>query len=78
MKNFFKVRFYIYYKLNLQPSELEALPYYEYYWICQELMELMEEERKSNENQQEQSNSMMKNVKTPNINTKNLQPPKMK
>jgi len=50
--------------LRIQPSEVEALPYYEYHYIVKELSAMLKEQQKSNENQNEQMNDQMANMKS--------------
>jgi len=72
LENFFKTKFYIYLKLHIQPSELEAMEYYEFHYLVKDLVEHIKEENKKNEEQNEayKGAAMPKvpNLKVPSMN----------
>lgn len=46
--------------LRIQPSEIDALPYYEYHWMLEDLQEFLEQQKEAQEGK---SNSKDKNGK---------------
>lgn len=59
--------------LRIQPSEVEALPFYEYHYTVKELSTMLKEQQKGNDKQNEQMSSM--NTSTPKMPT--MTTPKM-
>ena len=60
--------------LRIQPSEVESLPYYEYFYIVKELSEMLKEQQKGNSKQEESMNEQMSDMKSsmpkmPNMNS---------
>jgi hypothetical protein len=51
LENFFKTKTYLLYHLRLQPSEVEKLPFYEYEYIVQNLIDILKEKQEAEENQ---------------------------
>lgn len=49
--------------LRIQPSEVEALPYYEYHYIVKELSDMLKEQQKGQDRQSEQMNDQMNGAK---------------
>jgi len=49
--------------LRIQPSEVEALPFYEYHYIVKELSGMLKEQQKGNDKQTEQMNEQMSGMK---------------
>lgn len=49
--------------LRIQPSEVEALPYYEYHYIVKELSDMLKEQQKGQDRQSEQMNDQMNGMK---------------
>lgn len=49
--------------LRIQPSEVEALPYYEYHYIVKELSDMLKEQQKGQDRQSEQMNDQMQGMK---------------
>jgi len=58
------------YHLRLQPSEVEVLPYYEYEYIVQNLIDILKEKKEAEEGAQDmdkqnsEASRMMKNAKS--------------
>ena len=77
LENFFKVRFYIYKHLHLQPSELDRMEYYEYHYIVKDLIEYLKKENEANKAQQDATNGAVGNMKAPNIKVPKMSIPKM-
>jgi len=50
--------------LRIQPSEVESLPYYEYFYIVKELSEMLKEQQKGNTKQEESMNEKMDSMKS--------------
>lgn len=63
--------------LRLQPSEIEALPFYEYHYIIKELSAMLKEQNKGNSKQQEQANEQMAGMKMNNPKMPNMSNMKM-
>ena len=59
------------YHLRLQPSEVEKLPFYEYEFIVQNLIDILKEKNEAEKNgyegQNMDPNSYMKNIKMPKV-----------
>ena len=77
LENFFKTKFYIYFKLHIQPSELDNMEYYEFHYLVNDLVDHMKMENKQNAGQQEQTNDMMGSMKMPNLKMPSMKMPKM-
>jgi len=77
LENFFKVRFYIYKNLSIQPSELDKLEYYEFHYIVKDLVEDVKKENEANKGQQEGMGNMMGGMKMPNMSIPSMKMPKM-
>ena len=77
LENFFKTKFYIYKHLHLQPSELEAMEYYEFHYLVKDLLEFLQKENDTNTDQQDQTGKAMSGMKMPNIKMPNIKMPKM-
>lgn len=90
IENLLKMKHIMYQKLRLQPSEIEAFPYYEYEYTIANLKEWLEKEKEAHEEEKEkadgkysqtslrrETDSMMKKygINTNNLNANN--PPKM-
>lgn len=59
--------------LRIQPSEVESLPYYEYFYIVKELSDMLKEQQKGNQKQEDMMNDRMDGMKSsmpkmPNMN----------
>ena len=63
--------------LRIQPSEVEALPYYEYHYIVKELSNMLKEQQKGNDRQSEQMNEQMASSKASMPKMPKLTQPKM-
>ena len=50
--------------LRIQPSEIESLPYYEYFYIVKELSNMLKEQQKGNTRQEESTAATMDNMKS--------------
>lgn len=51
LENFFKVKFYLYHYLRIQPSEIEAWPYYELEYTIENLKDFLEKKKKGEDEQ---------------------------
>lgn len=71
LENFFKTKFYLAHHIRLQPSEIEALPYYEYWYYVKHLTEHLKGQdsanRKEQDKYEEQSNDMKSQAKMPKM-----------
>ncbi len=65
LANFFKTKFYLYHYLRIQPSEIEAWPYYELEYTLENLKDFLEKKKKGEDEQNEQYGkpSMNKDMK---------------
>jgi len=67
----------------MQPSEIENMYYYEYWYYVKNLQEHLKERNKQNKDQQEQANERTNSFKTPkmpkvpNLKTPSLKMPKL-
>ncbi len=77
LENFFKIRFYIYLHLGVQPSELNNMEYYEYHYVVKDLIEHLKKENEANKSQQDAASGMMSGMKMPSIKMPNMKMPKM-
>jgi hypothetical protein len=77
LENFFKVKFYIYKHLSIQPSELEEMEYYEFHYIVKELIEMIKAENEANKGQNEQTGEMMNSMKMPKFDMPKFSMPKL-
>jgi hypothetical protein len=50
--------------LRIQPSEVESLPYYEYFYTVKELSNMLKEQQKGQQKQEESQNEQMANMKS--------------
>jgi hypothetical protein len=82
LENFFKTKFYLYHYLRLQPSEIEAWPYYELEYTLENLKEYLEKKKGSEDEQNEkyskssssrdmkrQQSEMSRSINTPKMPT---------
>jgi len=77
LENFFKTKFHIYRVLHVQPSELENMDYYEFYYLVKDLTDHLQKENEANKGQQEQSEQMQQNMKIPKMNIPKISVPKL-
>jgi sortase (surface protein transpeptidase) len=86
LENYFKTKFYLGLHLRLQPSEIENLYYYEYWYYVKNLQEYLKAKNKQQEDQQEQAEAQKnsykmhktpKMPKVPNLKTPSLKTPKL-
>jgi len=77
LENFFKTKFHIYLKLHIQPSELENLEYYEFYYLVKDLIANIKEENKQNQGQNDATSGAMGGMKMPNLKVPTIKMPKM-
>ena len=66
LENFFKTKFYLYHYLRIQPSEIEAWPYYELEYTIENLRDFLEKKKKGEDEQNEKYNnsSMSREMKS--------------
>jgi hypothetical protein len=79
LENFFKAKFYLGFHLHLQPSEIDALDFYEYQYYVQNLTEHL---KKQNKEEQEQNEQMQEQYSTqtpkvPKMSDYGMKMPKM-
>ena len=71
LENYFKTKFYLGIHLRMQPSEIENMYYYEYWYYVKNLSDYIKEKNKQTKDQQEQANerqsSMSSKYKTPKM-----------
>lgn len=65
------------YHLKLQPSEIEGLDYYEYWYYIKDMTEVIKKENKSNTEQQEQQANAQSSMKMPSFKQPSFKMPKM-
>ena len=53
--------------LRIQPSEVEALPYYEYFYIVRELSDMLKEQQKGQKQQEEDFQEQKSSFKQPQM-----------
>lgn len=64
-RSFCKERTYLLQHIDIQPSEIDALPYYEWRWLIDDMKEILEEKQKAQEEGNDNSsntNSMQRNM----------------
>lgn len=76
LENFFKLRFYIYEKLHVQPSELNNMDYYEFHYLVKDLLEHLKEQNEQNKKERDEADSMKSSFKAPNYKAPNISVPK--
>lgn len=64
--------------LRIQPSEVESLPYYEYFYIVKELSEMLKEQQKGNTKQEDSMNEKMDSMKSQTPKMPNMKVPSIK
>jgi hypothetical protein len=52
LRNFFKVKSYLYHHYRTQPSEIEGMPFYEYEYLIEDLKEMLDERKAQEERSQ--------------------------
>ena len=86
LENYFKTKFYLGIHLRMQPSEIENMYYYEYWYYVKNLSEYIKEKNKKQGDSQEQQSKQMSSMrsqytpkmpKTPKISTPSLRMPKL-
>jgi len=68
------------YHLKLQPSEIEGLDYYEYWYYIKDMTEVIKKQNKDSDAQQEQQQSNSANrpsMKMPNFKQPSFKMPRM-
>ena len=50
LRTFYKNRVYVQHHLHIQPSEIDALCFYEYQWMLKDLIEMLKEQNGENGN----------------------------
>lgn len=64
-----KTKCYIAKYLTIQPSEIDRLPYYEFEWVVEDMMDMIEQEKSSEENTSKNTKMpKLPKYKTPKIN----------
>ena len=61
----------------MQPSELEALEYYEFHYLMKDLADYLKKKNEAESGQQEQGNDMMSKMKMPNMKMPSMKMPKL-
>ena len=64
LRAFYKNRVYVQKHLHIQPSEVDALSYYEYQWMLTDLVEMIKEENGEKSSGQDQANEQMDKMKS--------------
>jgi len=73
LENYFKIKFQLEKHLRLQPSEIEALPYYELEYTIENLIEDLKKRNKENDEQQNDTlnnsahSDSMRSINSPKI-----------
>ena len=69
---------YVQHYLHIQPSEVDALSYYEYQWMVQDLIEMLKEQNGDGKDNSYDQNEQMDKIKNQASNyTKGMNMPKM-
>lgn len=80
IRSFLKVKAYIYHHLRIQPSEVEALPFYEYEYLVEDLKQMLEDRRREDAGQSGEASvsKAMADAKRhmPNMSAPKVQAPK--
>lgn len=64
--------------LRIQPSELNNMEYYEYYYIVKDLIEYLKEKKNAEKGEQDATSNMMGGMKMPSMKIPNMKIPNMK
>lgn len=62
LENFFKTKFYLAHHLRLQPSEIDSLPYYEYWYYVKHLSDHLKEQDKERRKEQDGQNAQYEQI----------------
>jgi len=87
LENFFKTKFYLMYHLHIQPSEIDKLDYYEYWYIVKDLAEYIKKQNDGQKGEesaamqqygdpQKMAKQKMPSMKTPSFKTPSFKTPK--
>jgi sortase (surface protein transpeptidase) len=82
LENFFKTKFYLGLHLHIQPSEIDQLEYYEYWYYVQNLKDHLDKKNKAQKDQEQAqsekySTSKYTNPKVPSMNMPSVKMPKI-
>ena len=64
LRAFYKNRVYVQHHLHAQPSEIDALAYYEYQWMVIDLVEMIKEQNGEKSSSSEQTTDQFDKVKS--------------
>jgi hypothetical protein len=65
------------YHLKLQPSEIEALDYYEFHYFVKDLADVLKKKQESEGTANEQAQKQQPGYKMPNVKMPNVKMPSM-
>ena len=65
------------YHLKLQPSEIEALDYYEYHYFVKDLADVLKKKQESDGKSNEEAQKQQTGYKMPNVKMPNVKMPSM-
>ena len=65
------------YHLKLQPSEIEALDYYEFHYFVKDLSDVLKKKQESEDNTNEQAQKQQQGYKVPKVNMPSVKMPRM-
>lgn len=61
--------------MHIQPSELEAMEYYEFHYLMKDLIDHLKKENDANQGHKDQTGDMMSKMKIPNMKIPNMKVP---
>jgi hypothetical protein len=70
------------YHLKLQPSEIDALEYYEYHYFIKDMSDVLKKQKEGQDNEQQNANEQygknsLGSIKTPKVNMPKMSMPSM-
>lgn len=63
------------YHLKLQPSEIEALDYYEYHYFIKDLADVLKKKQETDNNSNEEAQKQQQGYKMPKVNMPSVKMP---
>ena len=63
------------YHLKLQPSEIEALDYYEYHYFIKDLADVLKKKQETDNNSNEEAQKQQQGYKMPKVNMPTVKMP---